>query len=228
MATLFQSFPDSGQTDFPFPTPLTEKYRPTAIADFVGLDKIKKAMTKLAAKPFQSAWFFLGPSGTGKTTMALALVAEMPAEIHHIASKACTLETVEDIARQCHFMPRMANDWAPCKMHVVLVDEADQASYPAQLAFLSLLDATCFPPNTIFIFTGNSVANLEDRFMSRCHLLEFSSYGMAKDTAALLEKVWDAETDNPVERPNFARIVKDANNNVRAALMELETAMMCG
>ncbi len=90
-----------GQTGFEFPQPLTEKYRPALIADFVGLDKIKRAMAKLAANPYPSAWFFLGNSGTGKTTMALALAAEMPAELHHIASKECTLETVQDIKRKC-------------------------------------------------------------------------------------------------------------------------------
>jgi hypothetical protein len=93
-------------------------------------------------------------------------------------------------------------------------------------AFLSLLDATAFPPNTIFVFTGNDTANLEARFMSRVHLLEFSSYGISKDTAALLERVWDAEVESPTDRPNFQRIVKESNNNVRESLMRLETELM--
>lgn len=49
----------------------------------------------------------------------------------------------------------------------------------AQLAFLSKLDATAFPPNTIFIFTCNSVDSLEARFLSRCRRVDFSSYGMS-------------------------------------------------
>lgn len=51
------------QSGFDFPEPLTEKYRPRKINDFVGLDKVKRIMTKLAAKPFNSSWFFLGNSG---------------------------------------------------------------------------------------------------------------------------------------------------------------------
>jgi replication-associated recombination protein RarA len=214
------------QTMFAFPQPLTEKYRPTRIAEFVGLPKVKKIIGNLCVKPFPSSWFFLGPSGTGKTTMALALVNEMPAELHHIASKECTLETVQDVARKCHYMPRMVDDCKPCKMHVVLVDEADQMSYPAQLAFLSILDATGFPPNTIFIFTGNATANLEDRFLSRVMTLEFSSYGMGNLVTDLLGRVWDQETDSPTERPNFARIVKESNNNVREALGRLQVEIM--
>jgi replication-associated recombination protein RarA len=214
------------QTALAFPEPLTEKYRPTTVDGFVGLEKPRKVMAKLAANPFPSAWYFLGASGVGKTTLALALAAQMPGELHHIASKECTLETVQNLARQCHYMPRMADDWRPCRMHVCLIDEADQMSYPAQLAFLSLLDATAFPPNTIFIFTGNDTANLEARFMSRVHLLEFSSYGIAKEAADLLAKVWDTETDNPVERPNFQRIVKEASNNIREALNRLQVEIM--
>jgi hypothetical protein len=62
--------------------------------------------------------------------------------------------------------------------------------------------------------------------MSRVHLLEFSSYRIAKDAAELLGRVWDAETDNPAERPNFVRIVKESNNNVREALNRLQVEIM--
>jgi hypothetical protein len=55
--------------------------------------------------------------------------------------------------------------------------------------------------------------------------VEFSGYGISAQATELLKRVWDAETDNP-NRPNFARIVKDSANNVRAALMALETEIM--
>lgn len=61
--------------------------------------------------------------------------------------------------------------------------------------------------------------------MSRCVTVEFSSYGIAKDAAALLSLVWDCEA-NGAPAPNFVRIVKEANNNVRASLMELQKALM--
>jgi len=96
----------------------------------------------------------------------------------------------------------------------------------AQVSLLSKLDSTNFPPNTIFVFTCNASDRLEARFLSRLNVLEFSSYGIAKDAAELLERVWDAETDNPTERPNFARIVKDATNNVREALNRLQVEIM--
>ena len=63
-SNLFEMPEPSGQGAFGFPEPLTEKYRPRTFEGFVGLEKIRKCMTRLAAEPFQSAWLFIGPSGT--------------------------------------------------------------------------------------------------------------------------------------------------------------------
>jgi hypothetical protein len=49
---------------------------------------------------------------------------------------------------------------------------------------------------------------------------------MAEGISGLLQRIWDTETDNPNERPNFARIAKDSQNNVRDALMTLEVQIM--
>lgn len=217
MSNLFAT----GQESMTFPQSLTEKYRPRLISDFVGLEKPKKLCEKLLANPFPSAWLFVGPPGTGKTTMALALAELMPAELHHIPSQDCNLENIERARRICQYVPQSG-----CKMHLVLIDEADSMTGAAQTSLLSKLDSTNFPPNTIFIFTANSTDRLEARFLSRLRTVEFSSYGLAKDATALLEKVCNAENPTVAGELNFARIVKESNNNVREALMRLETELM--
>jgi replication-associated recombination protein RarA len=224
MTTLFDLNETGKQSALEFPRPLVDKYQPQRVEEFL-CEKPRKVMSGFLRNPYPSAWFFLGASGTGKTTMALAVAKQVPAELHHIASKECNLETVQAVAQRCYWMPRMQDDWKPCKLHLVLVDEADQMSPAAQLAFLSLLDATRWPPNTMFIFTGNSVAGLEARFMSRVKLIEFSSYGLNNAIAALLARVWAIEAgDAPA--PNFQRVVKDSKNNVRDALNTLEVELM--
>jgi replication-associated recombination protein RarA len=206
-------------TTLPFPIPLAEKYRPRAIAEFIGLDKPKRILGKFVTNPYQSAWIFIGPPGTGKTTMALALTEMLHAEVHHIPSQQCNVANVEDVIRQCWYVPVSGG------FHLVLVDEADKMSNAAQLHFLSKLDATAFPPQTIFVFTCNATDGLETRFLSRTRQIEFSSYGMASEATQLLESIWKREA-NGASAPNFARIVKESSNNVRDALMTLETELL--
>lgn len=225
MATAVESLGLFGsqqpQNCFEFPQSLTEKYRPRVIADFAGLEKPKKIAEKLIANPRESAWLFMGPSGVGKTTFALAIAEAIPAELHHIPSQECNLDNIERVRRTCQYVPQSGK-----RAHLVLIDEADQMTPAAQISMLSKLDSTNFPPNTIFILTCNSTDRLESRFLSRLHTVEFSSYGISAEASLLLRKIWDEETNGSVDRPDFSRIVKDSRNNVRAAMMALETEIM--
>lgn len=198
--------------------PLVEKYKPMTIG-FAGLDRPRAILSRLAADPYPSAWLLLGPSGLGKTTMALAIARQIGGEVHHIPSRQCDLETVARVTAGCHYAPMFGEKW-----HVILVDEADQMTRPAQLAFLSKLDTTAAPPNTIFLFTANSTKLLEDRFVSRCRAVKFSHDGLLEPVCKLLAKIWKAET--AARAPDFAAIVRAAGFNVRQAIMNLELEMI--
>lgn len=218
--SLFQNLPTT-QTGLSFSASLSEKYRPHSLSDFVGLDKPKRILSKFSEAPYPSAWLFIGPSGTGKTSMALAFCEAIRGELHHIPSQQCNVENIENVIRTCHYVPSTGKSF-----HVVVCDEADRMSKAAQLALLSKLDATAFPPNTIFIFTCNATDGLEDRFISRTRQIAFQSHGIAEQAAQLLENIWQREAGTAAEKPNFLRIVRDSQNNVRDALMSLETEIL--
>jgi DNA polymerase III gamma/tau subunit len=207
------------QSTLDYPLPLSEKYRPKRINQFVGLEREKKILSAFCARPMPGAWLFVGPSGIGKTSMALAMATELGAEVHHIPSQKCTVDNVDEVIRMCWYVAYSGG------FHVVIVDEADQMSNAAQLAFLSKLDSTAMPPKTIFVFTCNAIDRLEKRFLSRCRTLEFSSYGMREKIAGFLAEVWEKETGKP-STLDFEGVSKNSCNNVRDALSVLEIEIL--
>jgi replication-associated recombination protein RarA len=219
MATTSGLFPDE-QGSLGFPVPLAERYRPRRIENFIGLEKQRKVLSAFARRPVSCAWLFIGPSGVGKSNMALALADELQADLHKIPSQKFTVQALDDVVRMCWYCPRTPNGF-----HLVLADEADAMSPAAQLALLSKLDATDAPPSTIFVFTANDCTRLEKRFLSRCRVLEFSSYGMRGELASFLAQVWKSETgtDGTLD---FERIAKNSTNNVRDALQTLEIELL--
>lgn len=219
-SNLFSNQQAIGSTlAFDFGKPLAEKYRPTTIPEFIGLDKVKKILCAFAARPTVSAWVFVGPPGTGKTSMAQALCSAIHGEFHHIPSQKCDARAIDEVVRMCWYTPMQGT------FHVVVVDEADRMTEGAQLALLSKLDSTAAPPQTIWIFTCNSSDGLEKRFLSRCRVLEFSNYGMRESLAEFLGNVWASESTSN-SKPDFARIVKDSTNNVRESLMRIELELL--
>lgn len=209
------------QTSLGFPVALSEKYRPRRISEFIGLDKQRKVLSAFAARPVACNWMLLGPSGIGKSTMAMALAEELQADVHFIPSQKCNLETVEQVWRTCWNIPL----FGPSGWHVIICDESDQMSQAAQNALLSKLDATNPAPQTIWCFTANDTSRLEKRFLSRCRVLEFSSYGMRAELATFLAHVWEQET-GIAGTLNWERIAKDSENNVRDALQNLEIELL--
>jgi replication-associated recombination protein RarA len=209
--------------DLPFPQPLSEKYAPRRVEDFVGLAGPKRVLANFLANPYPSAWLFVGPSGTGKTSMALAMAEQIPAELKHVPSRDCDLEMVEQTCRACHYFP-----WAGKKMHLVLVDEANEMTPAAQDAFLSKLDGTDQPPMTVFVFTTNDTYRLAERFQSRCRVLQFESSQPGSAIAAHLRQLWALERpEEPLPAwVDLDRIAAEAGNNLRAAMMKLELILL--
>ncbi len=75
-------------------------------------------------------------------------------------------------------------------------------------------------------YSCNDTERLERRFLSRCRVLEFSSYGLNGAWAEFLCRVWEAEGGSLDAAPDFTRIMKNTCNNIRDALMHLEVELL--
>jgi replication-associated recombination protein RarA len=216
-------FPMDSQPSFSYLESLTEAYKPRGLADFVGLDKQKAIIAKLIAQPRSCGLLFLGPAGTGKTTMAFAYARAIEAEIHHIPSQDCNLEELQQVSAMCHRVPYDFQTGRACKWHVVIIDEADCMSNAAQTFLLSRLDGSNPCPTTIWILTANADNRFEPRFLSRLlKLPTFNGYGMGKPVRDLLARIWK-DRANGAPEPDFSRM---PTGNVREALQALEVELL--
>jgi len=158
--------------------------------------------------------------------MANAMAGQIPAELHKVGSRDCGIQTVANVCGECYRFPwDIFNPDRACRMHAILVDEAGEMTGAAQDAWLSRLDGTNQPPNTVFFFTTNDTERLQERFVSRCRKVMFSRENLASDVIAHLRSIWRKEAPGRPE-PDLAGIVRETHCNIRESMMKLELALL--
>jgi len=194
-------------------------HRPQTLADIAGNPKPMKVLAALLARPFASAWLLEGVSGIGKTTAALCVANALASDMDIIQMNGHNVnaEAVRKLADSVRYAPFKADGW-----RVVIVDEADRMSHAAQILWLSLLEEL---GRCIVIFTSNEAGDFESRFVSRLKRLHFTNQGMAKAGANRLQTIAKAQ-GFPLDEKAATKMMRDAGNNLRAAVQSLEIEAM--
>ena len=192
---------------------LVERYRPTRLDAIWGQAQVVKVLRRFAARPYPTAFVFEGGTGTGKTSAALALAAELGCDLAQkefggvrvIASGEQSADAVREAYRQMHNCP-----WAGSGWKVVVVNEADRMARPAETIWLDVLEA--IPGKTVIVFTTNEAGRLSQRFLDRCTRLAFESDAarLRASATAFASAVWKAETGKRPEAAKVQRLVQAA------------------
>ena len=191
-----------------------ERYRSQTLEQYIGNDEIKARIADCIAKNDIPHLIFAGSAGTGKTTLAKLIVKNIQCDYLYLnASDENGIDTIRDkvkgFASTASFQP----------IKIVILDEADFLTQPAQAALRNLIEE--YSAYTRFILTCNYVERLIEPLQSRCelHMLKPPTKGAVAKHLCL--NVLDIENVT-YDMKDVAQIINVFYPDVRSILKTLQ------
>lgn len=155
-----------------------EIYRPHTVADCIIPDSLKKIFQQYVDKKEIPNLLLTGSTGTGKTSVAKAMCDEIGADYIFING---SLENGVDLLRTKVQGFGSSISFTGGRK-VIIVDEADNLTSAAQLAFRGVIEELSI--NCSFIFTCNYRNKIIEAIHSRCATVEFKLESKEKQPMA--------------------------------------------
>lgn len=204
--------------------PLHIKYRPTDLAEVIGQDEVVNSLNRLIQgdKGLPHAFLFLGPSGTGKTTLARILAGAVDCSPQGLIEiDAATHSGIDAMRVVLENVRYRAMGKSPIK--VVIVDECHALS---KATFQSLLLSIEEPPEHVYwVLCTTEAPKVPRTIHTRCHTYTLKSVPQG-ELSDYLEQV-AAEEKMEVEDDILQVCARQAFGSVRQALVNLSTVNGC-
>lgn len=146
----------------------SEKYRPATIDDCILPEGLKTILKGHVSKGMIPNVIFSGGPGTGKTTAAKAMIAELGADFMLV--NGSLKGNIDTLRNEIESYAATVSFGGGRKY--VIVDEADGLTFQTQQALRNFIEH--FADNCSFILTCNHVNKLSEAIRSRCPVFEFN------------------------------------------------------
>jgi len=196
--------------------PFHNKYRPKSFDEFLGNEPMVKSLKSLLEKKgHPHTYLFIGPSGTGKTTLARIIDKELGC--HDIeffeldTANTRGIDTIREVIESSLYVPTMG------KVKVYLF-EAHQITGAAAEALLKLAEK---PPRYVYlIFCTTNPEDMLGTLKNRCQI--FSLNPLDEDTMRALVLHVLQEEKAELSPEILELLIKASDGIPRAALMLLQ------